>query len=87
MSSKSIGASASDIKDKFVATNYAICQASYLAHFLALTISQQVEADENVIKIESPASEGFLMVLNQLAESLENLIGLLDECERAANHD
>jgi hypothetical protein len=74
------------IKDKFQATNWAISQASYLAHFLASTVSQQVEADDNVIKIESPASEGFLMVLNQLAASLEDLVGLLDECERAVNH-
>jgi hypothetical protein len=72
------------LRDKFIETNFAICQASYLAHFLASTISQQVEDDANVIKIESPASEGFLMVLNQLASSLENMIGLLDECERAA---
>jgi hypothetical protein len=79
------------IKDKFRATNYAICQASFLAHFLALAflalaISQQVEADENVVRIENPASEGFLTMLNQLAASIENLISLLDECERAVEN-
>ena len=76
----------SAIKDTFCKANYAICRASYLAHFLASTISRQVEDDDNTIKIESPASEGFLMVLNQLAANIENLVSLLDECERAVHH-
>lgn len=71
------------LKDKFTETNSAICQASFVAHFLASTISKQLEGCDSVI-LENREAEGFLVVLNNLVERMENTLSLLDECEAAA---
>lgn len=73
------------LRDKFVETNWAICQTSFVAHFLASTISKQLEACEP-ITFDNREAEGLLVVLNNLVERIEGTLSLLDECERAANH-
>ncbi|SFN32258.1 hypothetical protein SAMN05216386_0471 [Nitrosospira briensis] len=73
------------LKDKFVEANWAICQTSFIAHFLASTISKQLDAGESVT-FDNREAEGLLVVLNNLVERIEGSLSLLDECERAANH-
>ena len=71
------------LKDKFNETNWAICQASLIAHFLASTVSKHVEGSDS-ISLDNSAAEGLLLVLNNLVERMESALSLLDECEAAA---
>ena len=71
------------LKDKFIETNFAICQASLIAHFVASTISKHVEGSDS-INLDNCAAEGLLIVLNNLVERMESALSLIDECEAAA---
>lgn len=71
------------LKDKFLETNSAICQASLIAHFVASTVLKQVEGSDSM-HLDNCVAEGFLIVLNNLIERIEGGLSLLDECEAAA---
>ena len=70
------------LKDKFNETNWAICQASLIARFLASTVSKHVEGSDS-LSLDNCAAEGLLIVLNNLVERIEGTLSLLDECESA----
>ena len=71
------------LKNKFTETNFAICQASLIAHFVASTVSKHVEGSESMC-LDSCSTEGLLLVLNNLVERMESALSLIDECEAAA---
>ncbi len=77
---------ASSSNDKFNETNKAICQASFIAHFLASTVSKHIE-DSDSLSLDSCEAEGFLIVLNNLVERIEGTLSLLDEYKGAVDHD
>ena len=71
------------LKEKFTETNWNVCQASFIAHFLASTISKQLDSCE-AVTLDNREAEGLAVVLNNLVERIEGILSLLDECETAA---
>lgn len=77
---------ASSSNDKFNETNKAICQACFIAHFLASTVSKHIEESDS-LSLDSCEAEGFLIVLNNLVERLEGTLSLLDEYKEVTEHE